>query len=152
MIRRLSSPMEIRCSGLRSKIFPRISFRSSDNGSIAFKKSRSRVNALYVESSHEACFHGLRPQVRLTRITPRDQISLGAHRYDGLLEAWSRHSEEIEMVSGKRGVWIKQGAYLETCKMSSHNRGPQIRHPWLPGQSQQARHQHLSSILICSPA
>ena len=82
----LSWPTEIRSSGLRSKIIPRMSFSSSDKGNIVFKKLRFLVNARYVESSTEACFQGLRPQVRLTKITPRDQMSLGAHRYDGFLE------------------------------------------------------------------
>jgi hypothetical protein len=82
-MRSFRSRMEMRSSGLRSKIIPRISFSSSDNGKMVFKKSWFRVKALYVESSVEACFHGLRPQVRLTKITPRDQISLGAQRYEG---------------------------------------------------------------------
>ncbi len=80
MIRCLSSPMVIRSSGLRSNIRHRISFKSSDNGRMVFKKLASLVKALYVESSMEACFHGLRPQARFTRMTPRDQMSLGAHR------------------------------------------------------------------------
>ena len=65
---------------------PRMSFSSSDNGRMVFRKSGFLVKALYVESSVEACFHGLRPHVRLTRMTPRDHMSLGAHRYDGFLE------------------------------------------------------------------
>lgn len=97
LIRCLSSPMVILFSGFRSKIRQRILFKSSDKGKMVFKNSESLVNALYVESSTEACFHGLRPQVRLTRITPRDQMSLGAHRYDGLLELWSKHSRKGEM-------------------------------------------------------
>lgn len=92
MMRCLRSKMLMRRSGSRSKIRPRMSFSSSDNGNIVFKNSGFLVKALYVESSLDACFHGLRPHVRLTRITPRDQISLGAHRYDGFLEDWSRHS------------------------------------------------------------
>lgn len=98
-IRCLSSPMVILFSGFLSKIRHRISFRSSDNGKMVFKNSESLENALYVESSTDACFHGLRPQVRLTRITPRDQMSLGAHRYDGFLEVWSRHSRVERLVS-----------------------------------------------------
>lgn len=94
-MRYLSSPMVILSSGLRAKIMPRISFSSSDKGRIVFKKSGFLVKALYVESSAEACFHGLRPHVRLTRMTPRDQMSFGAHRYDGFLEDWSRHSGDM---------------------------------------------------------
>jgi len=85
-IRSLSWPTVILSSGLDAKIMPRMSFNSSDNGRIVFKKFGFLVKALYVESSTEACFHGLRPHVRLTRMTPRDQMSLGAHRYDGFLE------------------------------------------------------------------
>ncbi len=77
----LSSPMVILVSGVGSNILPRMSFNSSDNGKMVFKKLRFLVKARYVESSREAAFHGLRPQVRLTRMTPRDQMSLGAHRY-----------------------------------------------------------------------
>ena len=92
-MRYLSWPMVILSSGLRAKIMPRMSLSSSDKGRIVFKNSGFLVNALYVESSVEACFHGLRPHVRLTRMTPRDHISLGAHRYDGFREDWSRHSK-----------------------------------------------------------
>jgi len=42
-----------------------------DKGKMLFKNLRFLVKALYVESSTEACFHGLRPHVRLTSITPR---------------------------------------------------------------------------------
>ena len=76
----------IRFSGSRSKTLPRMVFNSSDNGNIVFKKLGSLVKARYVESSVDASFHGLRPHVRLTRITPRDQISLGAQRYEGFLD------------------------------------------------------------------
>ena len=70
----------MRSSGLLSKIMARMSFSSSDSGRMVFRKFRFLANARYVESCREACFHGLRPHVRLTRITPKDQISLGAHR------------------------------------------------------------------------
>ena len=76
----LSSGNVIRSSGLRVKIRPKMSFSSSDNGKMVLRKSGLLVNARYVESSNEACFHGLRPQVRLTRTTPRLQISLGAQK------------------------------------------------------------------------
>jgi hypothetical protein len=85
-MRAFSSPMVIRFSGLRSKIIPRMLLSSSDNGKMVFKKFGFLVKALYVESCVEASFHGLRPQVRLTRITPKDQMSFGAHRYDGFLD------------------------------------------------------------------
>jgi hypothetical protein len=85
-MRRLSSEMVIRSSGLLSKILRRTSFSSSDNGKMVFKKLGFLMKARYVESSREACFHGLRPHVRLTRITPRDQMSLGAQRYAGFLD------------------------------------------------------------------
>lgn len=55
-----------------------IQLSSSVTGRIDFKKSRSRMNALKVESSMDARFHGLRPQVRLTRITPSDHTSFAA--------------------------------------------------------------------------
>src|SRR5271168_4773229 len=99
MMARLSCATVIRSSGFRSNIMPRMSFSGSDNGKIDFKKLRFLVNALYVESSTDACFHGLRPHVKLTKITPRDHMSLGAHRYEGFLEDWSKHSKEMEMIS-----------------------------------------------------
>jgi hypothetical protein len=94
-MRSFNSGSVIRRLGSRSNILHKISFNSSDNGSIVFKKLRFLVNALYVESSVEACFQGFLPQVRLTRTTPRDQISLGAHRYLSFFELWSRHSGDI---------------------------------------------------------
>lgn len=104
MIRRFSSLTVILSSGSRSKIIPRMSFSSSERGRMVFRKLRFRVKALYVVSSVDACFHGLRPHVRLTRITPRDQMSLGAHRYDAFLGDWSRHSgEKREMLERERG-------------------------------------------------
>jgi hypothetical protein len=85
-MRRLSSETVILSSGSRVKIMPRIWFNSSDKGKMVLRKLGLLTKALYVESSIEACFQGLRPHVRLTRITPRDQMSLGAQRYDWLLE------------------------------------------------------------------
>lgn len=73
-----SSDRVILSSGLRVNILPKMSFSSFDKGRIVFKKSWLLVKARYVESSKEACFHGLRPQVRFTRMTPRLQTSLGA--------------------------------------------------------------------------
>lgn len=65
-------------SGL--KIMPKMSFSSSDTDRMVFKNPGSRMYARYVESSGEACFHGFLPHVRFTRMTPRDQTSLGAQR------------------------------------------------------------------------
>lgn len=62
------------------KILPRMSLSSSDTGRMVLRNSGDRVKARYVESSKEACFHGLRPQVKLTRMTPRLQTSLGAQK------------------------------------------------------------------------
>ena len=73
-----SSGRVILSSGLRANILPKMSFSSFDKGRIVFRKSGLLVKARYVESSKEACFHGLRPQVRFTKITPRLQTSLGA--------------------------------------------------------------------------
>lgn len=47
-------------------------------GKMVLRKLRSRVKALKVLSSRHARFHGLRPQVRFTKITPSDQTSFGA--------------------------------------------------------------------------
>lgn len=59
-----------------------ISFNSSVMGRIVFRKPRlSFRNAWYVASCIEASFHGLRPQVRLTKMTPRLQTSFGAQSY-----------------------------------------------------------------------
>ena len=78
MMRWRSSSKEILLVGSSSKTIPRISLSSSDNGRIDLRKERSSMKALKVDSFGEADFHGLRPQVRLTKITPRDQISFGA--------------------------------------------------------------------------
>lgn len=75
----LSSGRVILCSGEGWKMRPRMSLSSSVNGRMVLRKLGSRAKARYVESWKEACFHGLRPQVRLTRITPSPQTSFGAH-------------------------------------------------------------------------
>lgn len=67
-------------AGLGVKIFLRMLFKSSVMGSIDFKNDGSRKYARYVESEQQASFHGFRPQVRFTRITPRLQMSLGAQK------------------------------------------------------------------------
>lgn len=74
----INSGMVILRAGSRVKILTRMSFSSSDTGRMVFRNSGLRRYARYVESSKEACFHGLRPQVRFTKITPSDQTSLGA--------------------------------------------------------------------------
>ena len=74
----LSSGRVMRCSGLGVKIRLKMSLSSSERGKMVLRKPWLRVKARYVESSWDACFHGLRPQVRLTRTTPRLQTSLGA--------------------------------------------------------------------------
>lgn len=85
----LSSPKVILLSGLTSKILSKIWLNESDKGRMLLRNLRSFIYARYVESSQLAFFHGLRPQVRFTKMTPRDQTSLGAHSYQGLLEVWS---------------------------------------------------------------
>lgn len=70
--------MVMRWSGLRVNTRPRISFSSLVIGSMVCRNDGCLVNARYVESSNEACFHGFFPVVRLTRMTPRDQTSFGA--------------------------------------------------------------------------
>lgn len=74
----INSGMVILMSGLGVKILTKMSFSSSDTGRMVLRNSGSLRYARYVESSGEACFHGLRPQVRFTKITPSDQTSLGA--------------------------------------------------------------------------
>jgi hypothetical protein len=68
----------IRVDGSGSKIMDMMWFNSSVIGRIDFKKERSFRYAEYVESSEQARFHGFRPHVRLTRMTPKDQTSFGA--------------------------------------------------------------------------
>jgi hypothetical protein len=87
----MSSSIVMRFSASGSKIVTRMSFNSFDRGRIDFKKSRSSRYARYVISNREGCFHGLRPHVKFTKMTPRDQISFGAHRY---IPELSKHSEE----------------------------------------------------------
>jgi hypothetical protein len=53
-------------------------FNSAETGKIELKNLGSFRNARNVESSGEAFFQGLRPQVKFTRMTPRLQTSLGA--------------------------------------------------------------------------
>lgn len=51
---------------------------SEDNGRMVLSMRGSFKYARNVLSDGEARFQGFRPHVRFTRITPRDQISLGA--------------------------------------------------------------------------
>lgn len=70
--------MVILLAGLISKILRRIISNSGDRGRMVLKKPGSLRYARKVLSLCEARFHGLRPQVRLTRMTPSDQMSFGA--------------------------------------------------------------------------
>ena len=79
-IRFRSSWMVILFSGSHSKIRLRIESSSGERGRMDVRKLGSLRYARKVASSVEARFQGLRPQVRLTRITPRDQTSFGAER------------------------------------------------------------------------
>jgi hypothetical protein len=65
-------------AGLNSKILRRRASSSREMGRMERRNLGSFMNARKVLSSNEARFHGLRPQVRLTRMTPRLQMSLGA--------------------------------------------------------------------------
>lgn len=56
----------------------KIRFRSNEMGKMVLKNLGSFRNARKVESSDEAFFQGLRPQVKFTRMTPRLHTSLGA--------------------------------------------------------------------------
>jgi hypothetical protein len=59
----------------------KIMFSSGEIGKIELRNFGSFKKARNVESSGEAFFQGLRPQVRLTKITPRLQTSFGAAAY-----------------------------------------------------------------------
>lgn len=80
IIKSRSSGRVILFVGSRSKILLRMASSSDDSGKMDLRKFGSFRYARNVESSGDALFHGLRPQVRLTRITPRLQTSLGAER------------------------------------------------------------------------
>ena len=77
-IRFLSSGNEIRLWGDSSKTRRRILSSSEEMGRIEVRNLGSCVKALKVGSLVQAFFHGLRPQARFTRITPRLQMSLRA--------------------------------------------------------------------------
>jgi hypothetical protein len=77
-MRSRSSTREIRFVGSHSKMRLKITLSSGEMGKIELRNVGSFKKARKVESSDEAFFHGLRPQVRLTKMTPRLQTSLGA--------------------------------------------------------------------------
>lgn len=77
IIWRRSSEIVILSSGMGWKTCFKMLFSSYVRGRI-FRRVRERVNARYVGSLSEARCHGLRPQVKLTRMTPSDQTSLDA--------------------------------------------------------------------------
>lgn len=81
MMRSRSSWREILFCGSHSKMRRKIMLSSGARGKIELRKLGSFKKARKVESSEEAFFQGLRPQVRFTRITPRLQTSLGADAY-----------------------------------------------------------------------
>ena len=90
-----SSGIEILLVGSHSKIFRRMQPRSSLRGRMDLRKVGFCKNASKEESSGDACFHGLRLQVKLIKMTPKDQTSFGPVAYDenGLGDGgW--HSEE----------------------------------------------------------
>lgn len=64
--------------GSNSKMRVRMQLSSSEMGRIELKKVGSLMKALKVESSEQALFHGFRPQVKFTRMTPSDHTSFGA--------------------------------------------------------------------------
>ena len=76
-----SSGRVILLCGSHSKIRLKIMFSSGEMGKIELRNLGSFKKARNVESSGEAFFQGLRPQVRLTKMTPRLQTSLGAAAY-----------------------------------------------------------------------
>jgi hypothetical protein len=80
-IKPLSSGMVIRFWGSHSNIRLRIESNSEERGKIDLRNLESFKYVLNVESEVEALFHGLRPHVRLTSMTPRDQMSLGPEAY-----------------------------------------------------------------------
>lgn len=81
MIRSFSSWRQIRLRGSHSNTRRKMPFSSGEMGRMVLRKFESLRNARKVESSGEAFFHGFRPQVRFTKITPRLHTSLGAVAY-----------------------------------------------------------------------
>ena len=77
-INSLNPEMVILLAGLYSKIRLRMESSSADKGRMDLRNFGSFMYARKVVSSKDARFHGLRPQVRFTRITPSDHTSFGA--------------------------------------------------------------------------
>lgn len=71
----------IRLWGSHSKTRRKIMLSSGEMGKMELRKLASDRKARKVESSVEAFFHGLRPQVKFTKMTPRLQTSFGAEAY-----------------------------------------------------------------------
>jgi hypothetical protein len=78
IIRSRSSGIVARRAGLNSKTRLRMLSSSGETGRMDRRNLGSFMYARNVLSSKEARFHGLRPQVRFTRMTPRLHTSLGA--------------------------------------------------------------------------
>ena len=78
MIKSRSSGMVILLTGLNSKMRLMMESSSGEMGRMVLRNLGSFMYARKVLSSKEARFHGLRPQVRFTRMTPRLHTSLGA--------------------------------------------------------------------------
>jgi hypothetical protein len=121
-IKARSSGRVILLCGSHSKIRLKIIFSSGEMGKMELRNFGSFRNARKVESSGEAFFHGLRPQVRLTRMTPRLQTSFGAAAYlEYGREGACWHSE-----SKVSTAWFSAidatGTYLVTCRKLSHTR------------------------------
>ena len=77
IIRDLSSGILILLLGSHSNMRLRIASSSGESGRIDLRNLGFFRYARKVESSMEARFQGLRPQVRLTKITPRLHTSFG---------------------------------------------------------------------------
>jgi hypothetical protein len=65
-------------AGLNSNIRLRMASSSMETGRMVLRNLGSFMKARKVLSSNEARFHGLRPHVRFTSMTPRLQTSFGA--------------------------------------------------------------------------
>ena len=76
-IRPLNSSIPILLSGTHSKILRRIISSSGERGKMELRNRGFFKYALKVASSIDARFHGLRPQVKFTRITPSAHMSFG---------------------------------------------------------------------------
>lgn len=78
-----SSLMEMRCAGLSAKMRLRSSLHCLETGRIDWRKSGLDKYARKVSSDGHACFHGLRPHVKLTNLRDGPQISVASRsRWD----------------------------------------------------------------------